>query len=91
MTGPLDATFIVYADFDEYQPGEIYSHKSGSIVGLHSVKIVGWGEKENVKYWTVQNSWGSNWGDHGFFKIVRGEDDCMFESQVFYGNPEIIS
>ena len=28
------------------------------------------------------NSWGTEWGDSGFFKIRRGSNECSIESQV---------
>ena len=46
----------------------------------HSILIVGWGEEDGVKYWICMNSWGSNWGEDGFFKILRGVDECHIES-----------
>jgi C1A family cysteine protease len=46
----------------------------------HSITIVGYGEEKGVKYWIGMNTWGSNWGDSGFFKILRGENDCSIES-----------
>ena len=89
--GPLDATFNVYSDFHEYAGG-VYEHRSGKYLGLHSVKIIGYGvsNSSNVPYWLVQNSWGSSWGpDHGFFKIRRGSDECGFESLVYAGAPRL--
>jgi len=41
----------------------------------HALVLVGYGVQEvsgeQVPYWEIKNSWGSSWGDHGFFKIRR--------------------
>lgn len=96
MSGPLDSLFEVYGDFDDYVGGTVYQHKTGSFEGLHNVKIIGWGEEESTGelYWHVQNSWGLDWPvtgspQDGTFKIKRGVDECMFESQVYYGSARI--
>jgi len=46
----------------------------------HSVLIVGWGEEKGVKYWICLNTWGTQFGEGGFFKILRGENECNIES-----------
>ena len=49
----------------------------------HAVLIVGYGEtEEGAKYWTLQNSWGQNWGDGGYFYLKRGEDTAGVESSA---------
>ena len=30
----------------------------------------------------VKNSWGAGWGESGYFRILRGSDECGIESQV---------
>lgn len=38
----------------------------------HVVELVGWGvDDKNNKYWTIRNSWGTQWGYDGFMNIVR--------------------
>lgn len=71
--GPVEASFTVYTDFLTYKSG-VYYHTSGSSLGGHAVKIVGWGVDAGVPYWHVANSWNEDWGDRGFFKIRRGNN-----------------
>ncbi|KAI5733923.1 hypothetical protein M8J77_000365 [Diaphorina citri] len=47
----------------------------------HALIIVGYGEEEkkdgtSIPYWIVKNSWGSDWGEKGYFRIRRGADTC---------------
>jgi len=86
--GPLQACFTVYNNFYTFfdrQPTGIYTSASGSIVGGHCVKMVGWGVQNGVSYWTFANSWDTNWADGGYFKMARGSDLCGIESSVTEG------
>jgi len=82
--GPVSAAFIVYEDFPSYKSG-VYVHTTGSQLGGHAVKIIGWGVEDGVPYWTIMNSWNSKWGDNGTFKIRRGTDECGIESMGVNG------
>lgn len=38
----------------------------------HVVSVVGWGtDDKGNRYWTMRNSWGTEWGDDGYMNIVR--------------------
>lgn len=57
----------------------------------HAVTVVGWGEvshqdRSATKYWIVQNSWGSDWGEDGYIYILRGKDNAGVESMATYIN-----
>lgn len=92
--GPVQAILEVYEDFFVYKSGvyrhtPVNSNKPSQFRkhGTHSVKITGWGEErgyngERSKYWIAANSWGKNWGENGYFKIARGENECEIEAFV---------
>ena len=84
--GPVEAAFTVYSDFEQYASG-IYQHVSGSYEGGHAIRIVGWGTEGGVDYWKVANSWNPYWGEEGYFRILRGSDECGIESQVTASSP----
>lgn len=86
--GPLEVAFTVYADFPSYKSG-VYQHVSGAAMGGHAVKLIGWGVEEGTPYWLVANSWNPDWGDKGFFKILRGSDHCGIESSAVGGEPKL--
>ncbi|KAI6174046.1 Gut-specific cysteine proteinase [Aphelenchoides besseyi] len=81
--GSIVAQFDVYYDFYNYKSG-IYQHVSGNYVGGHA--LIGWGVDNGTQYWLAANSWGVDWGDKGFFKIRRGNNECNFEKWSFAGN-----
>ncbi|KAL5112924.1 Cathepsin B [Taenia crassiceps] len=85
--GPVEADFEVYADFPTYKSG-VYQHVSGALLGGHAIKLMGWGEEEGVPYWLCANSWNTDWGEGGFFKILRGKNHCGIESDIVAGLPK---
>ncbi|KAH3767263.1 C1 family cathepsin B33 [Pelomyxa schiedti] len=84
--GPVEVTFMVFDDFLTYSGG-IYYHVEGRYGGNHCVKVMGWGVENDVKYWIVANSWNEHWGEKGFFRILKGTNECGFESSVVAGIP----
>ncbi|KAJ1629113.1 hypothetical protein T492DRAFT_594115, partial [Pavlovales sp. CCMP2436] len=69
--GSLDTAMMVYQDFFTYRSG-IYKWPGNTPqAGGHAVKIVGYGTEKGVDFWACQNSWGSEWGEKGFFRIQR--------------------
>ncbi|XP_017550685.1 tubulointerstitial nephritis antigen-like [Pygocentrus nattereri] len=92
--GPVQAILDVHEDFFTYKSG-IYRHTNVNFHkspqyrkhGTHSVRITGWGEERDYngrtqKYWIAANSWGKNWGEDGYFRIARGENECEIETFV---------
>lgn len=63
----------------------VYHHTSGGLIGGHAVKILGWGVENDTPYWLVANSWNPDWGQNGFFKILRGKNECGIERAITAG------
>lgn len=84
--GPVQADFNLMNDFASYRSGIYQSHTVTKVAG-HAIKVIGWGEEGGMPYWLAANSWNTDWGDKGFFKIKRGNNECDIESAVHAGHP----
>ena len=87
--GPIEVGFLVYKSFMSYKSG-VYQREWYDFwdppMGGHAVKAVGWGTEDGTDYWLIANSWGTSWGEDGFFKIKRGVDECGIEKQAYAGS-----
>jgi C1A family cysteine protease len=68
--GPLVVGFQVYEDFIAYESG-VYEYVEGEHLGGHAVLLVGYDDKEQC--FICKNSWGTDWGEQGFFRIAYSE------------------
>uniref|UniRef100_A0ABD2WLI3 Peptidase C1A papain C-terminal domain-containing protein n=1 Tax=Trichogramma kaykai TaxID=54128 RepID=A0ABD2WLI3_9HYME len=52
----------------------------------HAVLIVGYGsDPRHGDYWLVKNSWGTDWGESGYFRIKRDDKNhCGIATEATY-------
>lgn len=55
----------------------------------HIVSIVGWGVEShtNTSYWIIRNSWGHTYGEMGYVRLVRGQNQLQIESMCSWAVP----
>jgi len=80
--GPVAAAMDVYTDFYIYNGG-VYQYTTGAFEGGHCVAIVGWGKEGSTDYWICKNSWGTEWGEAGWFRIKMGEVNIGLEAVAY--------
>jgi C1A family cysteine protease len=79
--GPMIGCLAIYQDFFNYVGG-VYRHTQGRLSGYHAICVVGYTEEEQA--WICKNSWGTGWGEGGWFKIGYGE--CGIDTEfAMYG------
>jgi len=82
--GPLVMSFEPKEDFMYYNKGVYKSapqkiHQEWEQVD-HAVLLMAYGVDAKQAYWTLQNSWGTDWGEAGYFRMARGSDESGCES-----------
>jgi len=65
----------------------VYEDKTGEKDIDHDISVVGWGVEDGKKYLLIRNSWGTHWGEHGFFKLIRGVNNIAIESDCAWATP----
>lgn len=86
LVGPIsvavDASHLSFQFYD----GGIYEEEfCNDMILDHAMLVVGYGSKEGVDYWIVKNSWGSDWGDHGYIYMKRNAGNmCGIATKASY-------
>mmetsp|Transcript_18808 Transcript_18808/g.41160 ORF Transcript_18808/g.41160 Transcript_18808/m.41160 type:complete len:353 (-) Transcript_18808:252-1310(-) len=85
---PVSIAFDCEDDFMFYKDGVYSSQNCGSQPSdvNHAVLAVGYGT-EGGQHWIIKNSWGTDWGVDGYFKMQRDTNMCGVATCAAY--PEI--
>jgi len=85
--GPIACGLCVTAEFEAYSGG-VFQDATGCTEQDHEISIAGFGVTDDgVKYWIGRNSWGTYWGEGGWFRIVRGTDNLGVEDACDWAVP----
>ena len=71
--GPVSVAIDASGLFFQLYFGGIMKHFCGQSLD-HGVLVVGYGTEKGTDYWILKNSWGSMWGEKGYFRILRSMD-----------------
>ena len=65
---------IILSDVNECDPDTIN----------HAVVLIGYGynKEEDLDYWVCKNSWDTDWGENGYFRMQRGKGACGINDYV---------
>jgi len=77
-TVALDATKLQF-----YSSG-VFQGCSTRYTLNHAVVAVGYGTSSGLSYWKLRNSWGTSWGERGYFKMLRGKNMCGVKDVTSY-------
>jgi hypothetical protein len=74
IRSPVIFAFPVFKNFEEKfwkkNKGIYIEETTSEPINFHSMCVVGWGKDENIPYWILRNSWGTDWGESGYCKIA---------------------
>ncbi|QDZ20685.1 cathepsin Z [Chloropicon primus] len=87
--GPI-ACEIDSDPLDDYEKGVLIPEEGYEPHVNHIISVAGWGvdEEDGTPYWIVRNSWGTYWGESGWFKIKRGDNALLIEENCYWAVPE---
>lgn len=87
--GPITCGMCVTEDFEAYAGG-VFVDQSACVDQDHAISIAGYGvTKEGQKYWIGRNSWGTYWGEHGWFRLARGVNNMGIEDFCDWAEPAV--
>ncbi|KAL7107277.1 hypothetical protein ACP275_06G044000 [Erythranthe tilingii] len=68
---PIIAHIDVYTSFQAFIGDGVYKRHVGDLEGGHAVLIMGYDvDDDGDEYFIVLNSWGPNWGQQGYAKVL---------------------
>lgn len=87
--GPLACGIGANDAFYYGYKGGVYSTTEDVAID-HQVTVVGWGmNTADGEFWIVRNSWGTYWGEYGYFRIQMHKNNLNIEQDCNWVVPEL--
>jgi len=88
--GPIGCGVDATSKFDSYDGG-IFSQRKKHPSINHEISVVGWGRDEDngQEYWIGRNSWGTYWGEYGFFRMAMHKHNLGIEEDCVWATPKV--
>ena len=81
--------FALEHELESYTGG-VFNDASGCVEHMHTIAVSGYGtDPTDGDYWIVRNSWGTYWGERGWFRIARGTNNLGIESRCVWAVPQV--
>lgn len=68
-----------------YKPNTSECQTAANNGAGHAITVVGYGTdtSSGYPYWLIKNSWGTGWGNGGYFKLYRGTQLCSMGNSMW--------
>ncbi|KAI6191160.1 hypothetical protein M3Y97_00197900 [Aphelenchoides bicaudatus] len=66
----IDADYLFDYDSGIIKPNDQEPGSHPELIN-HAVLLVAYGVENNQPFWTIKNSWGTNFGEDGYFRVAR--------------------
>ncbi|WJX58099.1 hypothetical protein P8452_43588 [Trifolium repens] len=83
---PICATVdaSTWSKYGKWEDDKVYGCDNKDHILNHGVLLVGYGTEKGTPYWFVRNSYGTEFGDKGYTKILQGKNTFGIEEFLVF-------